>query len=35
MASRERLAEQIARRGVPFVFGIPGSGASLELLDAL
>ena len=35
MASRERLAEQIARNGVPFVFGIPGSGLSLELLDAL
>jgi len=29
------LAAQIAAQGVPRVFGIPGSGRSLELLDAL
>ena len=29
------LAEEIAKRGVSHIFGIPGSGASLTLLDGL
>jgi acetolactate synthase-1/2/3 large subunit len=35
MKHLERLAEQIAARKVEHVFGIPGSGSSLFLLDAL
>ena len=35
MRHLERLAKQIAGRKVEHVFGIPGSGASLSLLDAL
>jgi acetolactate synthase-1/2/3 large subunit len=31
----QKLARQIAARNIPFVFGIPGSGPSLDLLDAL
>jgi acetolactate synthase-1/2/3 large subunit len=29
------LADEIKARGVPYIFGIPGSGPSLTLLDAL
>ena len=35
MSEMEKLARDMADRGVPRVFGIPGSGASLVLLDAL
>lgn len=35
MTGVERLAEDIAGHGVPMLFGIPGSGASLMLIDAL
>ena len=31
----QKLAEQIASRNTRFVFGIPGSGPSLDLIDAL
>ena len=31
----QKLAAQIAAYGIPFVFGIPGSGPSLDLIDAL
>lgn len=35
MSHLEQLAHEIASRGVKHVFGIPGSGPSLTLLDAL
>ncbi len=35
MSDLEKLAEDIAGRGVERIFGIPGSGPSLTLLDAL
>jgi acetolactate synthase-1/2/3 large subunit len=35
MRHLETLAQQIAARGIKHVFGIPGSGPSLHLLDAL
>jgi acetolactate synthase-1/2/3 large subunit len=35
MSALYALAEDIAGRGVPHIFGIPGSGPSLTLLDAL
>lgn len=35
MSSLPELAQAIAARGTPRVFGVPGSGASLTLIDAL
>ena len=35
MTGMNRLADEIAGHGVPMLFGIPGSGASLMLIDAL
>lgn len=35
MSSMEQLADEISKHGVPMLFGIPGSGASLSLIDAL
>jgi acetolactate synthase-1/2/3 large subunit len=35
MTHIQALARQMADRGTPHVFGIPGSGPSLDLLDAL
>jgi len=35
LSTLEKLAEQVAARGTRTVFGVPGSGASLSLIDAL